>query len=146
MSTHTNPLPLVRLTMTLRTDADLSHLLDCLQDVCVYEVADAVMGAGDDCSCVSPNNTQPRPRGAASVCGDSIECSAEAVNETPAPAPAPTFSAAPPPGTHAVLALREIVRARNYHRTHGIYPPGTVDDLFDTWAADLAERALGGEA
>lgn len=133
MSTHTHPLPLVRLTMTLRTDADLSQLLACLEDICCYAVADAAT----ECSQCGPFNA------------DTIECSAEAVNETPAPAPAPTFSAAPPPSAHAVLALREIVRARNYHRTHGIYPPGAVVDgphFFDEWAADLAERALGGEA
>lgn len=132
-STNGEHLPAVRLTIDLRTDADAAQLLSHLEDVTVYAV-------GDICAETDgPHAQNP----------ETMACCVEAIDDTPPTPSSPTFSAAPPPGTLALLALREIVRARDYYAEHGIYPPGTVDrenQCFDDWAADLADVVLGGGA
>jgi hypothetical protein len=116
--------------MTLSTDLDLSALLDCLYDVCVYEIADATAQSASGV-----------------VDAETIECLVEIIDDESPPSSASCD--AQNRGALAILALREIVRARDYHAEHGIYPPGTVDranQCFDDWAADLAEAVLGGGA
>ena len=131
-STNGEHLPAVRLMIDLRTDADTSQLLSHLEEETVYCIGDICRVAD------GPHAQNP----------ETYTC---CVMDVPDPRPtpsSPTFSAAPPPGTLALLALREIVRARDYHAEHGIYPPGTVrlDQCFDDWAADLADVVLGGGA
>jgi len=137
-STNGEHLPAVRLMIDLRTDADAAQLLSHLRDETVYCIGDICAEAD------GPHAQNPETY----IC-----CVVDIIDDTPPatrPAPSsPTFSASPPPGAYALLALREIVRARDYHAEHGIYPPGTVDradQCFDDWAADLAGYVLGGGA
>ena len=139
-NTNTNGahLPEVRLMIDLRTDADAPHLLSHLEDVTVYAI-------GDICAEADGPHAQPPET---YTC-----CVVDIIDDESPPSSAScnvhAFGASPPPGTLALLALREIVRARDYHAEHGIYPPGTVDranQCFDDWAADLADVVLGGGA
>lgn len=139
-STNGEHLPEVRLMIDLRTDADASQLLSHIEDVTVYAIGDICAEAD------GPHAQNPETYTCCVV--DIIHDDTERSSTFPS-CTAHAFSTSPPPGTLALLALREIVRARDYHAEHGIYPPGTVsqaDQSFDDWAADLAEVVLGGGA
>lgn len=139
-STNGEHLPAVRLMIDLRTNADTAQLLSHLEDETVYCI-------GDICTEVDGPHAQD-PETYTCCVVDIIDDDTER-SSTFSSCTAHAFSASPPPGTLALLALREIVRARDYHATHGIYPPGTVDranQCFDDWAADLADVVLGGGA